>query len=118
VNGILITYKRIIQLASATGEEKCLRAGKGKKIMGDIVCELQKNSREKVVFTLNSFRGKQYLDLRLFVAGENGGPDIPTRKGLTLAVDLYPQFRRALDQVDESLISCGLMDKEDLEVYE
>ncbi len=83
--------------------------------MSDILCELQKNSREKVVFTLSNFKGKQYLDLRLFVAGENGGLDIPTRKGLTLAVDLYPQFKGALSRVDEALITRGLVDKEDLE---
>lgn len=84
--------------------------------MSKIISELRKNSREKLIFKLNDFQGRHYLDMRLYLVGENGGSDIPSRKGLTLAVDLFPRFKESLVQVEEALITQGLMDKEDLEI--
>jgi hypothetical protein len=80
------------------------------------VCELAKNSREKVVFSLSEFKDKHYLDMRLYLVGENSGPDVPTKKGLTISLDLYPKFKEALALVEAALITRGLMDKDDLEV--
>lgn len=64
--------------------------------MSDQIATLPRNSKEKIVFSLNEFKGRHYLDMRIFTAPENGGQDIPTKKGITLSVDLYPQFRKAL----------------------
>jgi len=83
--------------------------------MSKAICEFSKNVRERVVLSLNEFKGKHYLDMRIFTAPENGGAqDIPTKKGLTLSVDLYPQFKEALAQAEAALISHGLVDREDL----
>ena len=64
---------------------------------------------------LNEFKDKHYLDMRIFQIPENGGQDIPTKKGLTIPVHLYFTFRDTLQSVDYALISRGLMDREDLE---
>jgi len=53
--------------------------------------------------------------MRIFQIPENGGQDIPTKKGLTIPVHLYFTFRDTLQSVDYALISRGLMDREDLE---
>jgi len=82
--------------------------------MSKPICEFPKNVREKVVLGLSEFKGKHYLDMRIFTAPENGGQDIPTKKGLTLAVDLYPQFKEALAQVETAIVERGLLDLEDL----
>lgn len=82
--------------------------------MGEAICTLPKNTREKVVFSLNEFKGKHYLDMRIFTTPDNGSQDIPTKKGLTLAVGLYPQLKEAMAQVEAALITRGLIDKEDL----
>lgn len=84
--------------------------------MNKLICELPKNAREKLIFNLNDFRGRHYLDMRLYLVGEDCGQDIPTRKGLTLAVDLYPQFKEGLIQVEKAIVERGLLDREDLEV--
>ncbi len=83
--------------------------------MSQVICKLPKNAREQIVFSLNEWKGKHFLDLRVFLVGEDGGPDIPTKKGLTLAVDLYPQFKKGLAQVEAALIEGGWLDWEDLE---
>jgi len=43
--------------------------------MGNIICELPKSTREKLVFKLNDFRGRHYLDMRVYLVGENGSPE-------------------------------------------
>jgi hypothetical protein len=79
--------------------------------MSQPICEFSKNVREKVVLSLSEFKGQHYLDTRIFTAPENGGPDIPTKKGITLAVDLYPQFREALGQLESALVRECWIDK-------
>ncbi|MBM4287116.1 MAG: hypothetical protein FJ135_03015 [Deltaproteobacteria bacterium] len=84
--------------------------------MSKAITEFPRNTKEKIVLSLSEFKGRHYLDMRLYLVGENGGPDIPTKKGLTLAVGLYPHLKEALAQVEAALISRGLVDREDLEV--
>jgi hypothetical protein len=84
--------------------------------MSTTISEFSKNSREKVVFTLSPYKGRNYLDLRIFLVGENGGPDIASKKGLTLSVDLFPHLRKGLQEVEKFLVESGIIDREDLEV--
>jgi hypothetical protein len=86
--------------------------------MSKSICELSKNAREKLIFKLNEFKGKHYLDVRVYLVGENGGQPVPTKKGLTLAVNLYPQFKEALGRVEAVMVERGLLDREDLEAQE
>lgn len=86
--------------------------------MNKAITEFSKNTREKVVFSLSEFKGKNYLDMRLYLVGEDDGSDLPTRKGLCLSVNIYPRLKEALGKVEAALITRGLMDKEDLEVHE
>ena len=53
--------------------------------------------------------------MRVFLPGENGTQDVPTKKGLAIPLHLYPQFRAALAQVEQELITRKLIDQEDLE---
>lgn len=83
--------------------------------MSKQIFTIPKNSREKVIFSFSEFKGKTYLDMRVFVVPDNGGPDAPTRKGICIGIDLYPQFREGLHQVEKAMIGDGLIDSEDLE---
>jgi hypothetical protein len=85
------------------------------------VCELPKNSHETIQFCLGEFKGHKFIDMRIFVTeqGENGGQPkdpAPTKKGLAVSPQLWPQFRVALAQVEEAMIKEGWLDKEDLVV--
>ena len=79
------------------------------------VCEIPKNSREKIVFQVGEYKGHQFIDMRVFLPGENGTQDVPTKKGLAIPLHLYPQFRAALAQVEQELITRKLIDREDME---
>ena len=76
--------------------------------------KIPKNSREKIVFRIGEFKGHKFVDLRIFVVGENGNEDIPTKKGLAVPLHLYREFREILGQVEEALVEKGLLDLEDL----
>lgn len=51
--------------------------------------------------------------MRVF-AIEDGKDPAPTKKGLALSPKLWPQFRKALDQVEAAMIEQGWIDREDL----
>jgi hypothetical protein len=52
------------------------------------------------------------------VPGEEEGDWVPTRKGVSLSVSLYPAFKQAIVQLEQALIKQKLLDPEDLEVAE
>ena len=85
--------------------------------MSDLIFELGKNSRETIRFSLGEYKGHRFVDLRIFF--NDGGEDpAPTRKGLAVSPILWPQFRKALAQVEAAMIDQKWLDKEDLEVKE
>jgi len=79
-----------------------------------LILELPKNSREAIRLRLGEFKGHKFVDMRVFIT-EDGKDPIPTKKGLTIAPHLWPQFRRALAQAEAALIEAGCLDEEDLD---
>jgi hypothetical protein len=77
------------------------------------VCELLKNSREIYQFRLAEYKGYNFVDMRIFTK-EDGREPAPTKKGLAVSPQLWPQFRKALTQVEVAMIEQGWLDQEDL----
>ncbi len=83
--------------------------------MSEVISKLPKNARETIFLSLSEFKGRRLVDIRVHVPGEQDGEWVPTRKGVSLAVGLYPAFKQALDKLEEALVAQGLLDREDLE---
>jgi hypothetical protein len=83
--------------------------------MSEVIAKVTKNARETVFFSLSEFRGHRLIDIRVHVPGDKEDEWVPTRKGVSLAVGLYPEFKQALAQVEEALLDQKLLDPEDLE---
>jgi len=83
--------------------------------MSDVISQVTKNARETILFSLSEFKGRRLVDIRVHIPGDREGEWVPTRKGVSLAVGLYPAFKQALAQVEQALISQGLLDPEDLQ---
>jgi hypothetical protein len=79
---------------------------------GKPVCELPKNAREVYQFRLGEFKGHKFIDMRIFTK-EDGKELTPTKKGLAVSPQLWPQFRAGLAQVEEAMIEEGWLDRED-----
>ena len=81
---------------------------------GKQICQLSKNTRETIWFRLGEFKGHKFIDTRIFTK-EDGKDPAPTKKGLAVSPQLWPQFRQALAQVEAAMIEQGWLDREDLE---
>jgi hypothetical protein len=86
--------------------------------MSEVISKLPKNARETIFLSLSEFKGRRLVDIRVHVPGEQDEEWVPTRKGVSLAVGLYPAFKKALAEVEEALVAQGLLDREDLEATE
>jgi hypothetical protein len=84
-------------------------------MMSEVISKVSKNARETVFFSLSEFKGHRLIDIRVHVPGDQEGDWVPTRKGLSLAVGLYPAFKEALAHLEGALIQQGLLDPEDLQ---
>lgn len=60
-----------------------------------IISAFQKNETEEVRLTLREYKGKSYLDLRVFFKSQGMEAFKPTRKGLTLPAELAPELEKA-----------------------
>lgn len=86
--------------------------------MSETISQITKNAREVVFLSLSEFKGRKLIDIRVHVPGDQEGDWVPTRKGVSLAVSLYPAFKQGLAQLEQALIQKGLLDPEDLEAAE
>jgi hypothetical protein len=85
------------------------------------VCEIQKNGREVICFLLWEYQGHKFVDIRIFIIepeddGSKPKDPIPTKKGQAVSPTLWPEFKKALAQVEAAIIQEGWLDREDLEV--
>jgi hypothetical protein len=83
--------------------------------MSEVIAKLPKNARETIFLSLSEFKGRQLVDIRVHVPGNEDGEWVPTRKGVSLAVSLYPAFKQALTELEDALVDQGFLDREDLE---
>ena len=61
-----------------------------------VLHEFRKNAFEKVVTSLNTYRGQRLVNLRVYF--KDGDDWKPTPKGLTLRRELIPDLKEAVDK--------------------
>lgn len=83
--------------------------------MSEVISRVPKNAREVLFLSLSEFKGHRLIDFRVHVPGSAEDEWVPTRKGVSLAVGLYPAFKKALAELEEAMLGQGLLDREDLE---
>ena len=52
--------------------------------MSKFIGEIQKNSREKIIASINEFKGNTFVDLRVHYEDETSGEYKPTKKGIAV----------------------------------
>lgn len=59
-----------------------------------LIDEFEKNSAEVIQTSISEFKGKQYIDFRVWTSGAAGdfGERKPTMKGLTISVEILPDL--------------------------
>jgi len=76
-----------------------IRAKQVAKILG-----CNKNSLEKIKITLHEFKGHKLLDIRVYY--ENDKKEfLPTRKGISLSLNLFPKLLEGIKGESERIES-------------
>jgi len=78
------------------------------------IYSFRKNPTEEVRVSLRKYDGSYFFDLRVFVEKETGHCKfLPTRKGLTLNVYVFPELKRAVLALEDELKQWGLLEQND-----
>ena len=73
-----------------------------------LVAQFEKNSKEEVRVSIDDFRGRKIINIRVYYRSESG-QWLPGRQGLALGVDRYRDLAEAMLKVGEALQSQGLL---------
>ena len=65
--------------------------------MEDTIAVLEKGKTQEIRIRRTHWKGRDYIDVRLFISKDATGERIPTRKGITLPPDLLPDLIDALE---------------------
>ncbi len=63
-----------------------------------VVHSFPKNPLEEVRASVSVYKGKQYVDLRIYYKGDDGEFH-PSKKGLTLSLDLFSELEEAVEKL-------------------
>jgi len=69
-----------------------------------ILYEFRKNSRERIVARLKTYRNIPLADIRVFATIDDGdeAKEVPTSKGISIAVDKLPELQAAVTALIEA----------------
>jgi Transcriptional Coactivator p15 (PC4) len=74
----------------------------------EVIAQFEKNSKEEVRVSIDDFRGRKLINLRVYYRSEQGNW-LPGRQGLALGVDRYRDLADALVKLGEQLQTKGLI---------
>ena len=81
--------------------------------MDELIEQFEKNATEVVRVSLTEYRGRKLVDVRVYYS-DSEGQYHPTKKGVSLSVDVYPDFKRAMLALEKVLLERDLLSPEDL----
>ncbi len=64
-----------------------------------IVARFRKSDLEELVVAVRTYEGNEFVDIRTFF-GPRGQETKPTKKGVTIPLELYREFRKTVDLLD------------------
>src|SRR5882724_9576009 len=74
-----------------------------------VIAALSKNAAEELRVVLTEFHGRQLIDVRVYATYHSTGQLGPTKKGVTLRVELLPELLIALQQAKAVARARGLL---------
>jgi len=82
--------------------------------MDELIAQFDKNATEVVRVSLTEYRGRKLVDVRIYYSDAEGQYR-PTKKGVSLSLEVYPDFKRAMLALEKVLLERDLISPEDLE---
>ena len=81
--------------------------------MDELIAQFEKNATEVVRVSLTEYRKRQFIDVRIYYYDDEGQYR-PTKKGVALSLEVYPDFKRAMVALEKTLLERDLLTPEDL----
>jgi len=75
--------------------------------MSEVIASFEKNSMEEVRVSLTEFKGKDLIDLRVYYQPEDGEEKRPTKKGITISPEKFPELKKAILALEKVLQQQG-----------
>lgn len=79
--------------------------------MNEIVGEMEKGWNEKIIFSVSEFKGKNYANIRIYYEDDEGEWK-PTKKGVTVSLDTFQEFKENLERLEAFLNEKDLLPSE------
>ncbi|NIT03994.1 hypothetical protein GTO10_03640 [Candidatus Saccharibacteria bacterium] len=84
--------------------------------MSKLVDCFSKNTAEEVRTQLTEYHGHRLIDMRVYADSEGKAERVPTKKGLCISVDLFPELKAAVAKLEDAIVQAGYLDPEDINV--
>lgn len=71
--------------------------------MSVIIKDIEKNEREIIRFDISEFKGKEYINIRIWFKAIDGRGDVvykPSQKGVALNIDEFKELKDAITKVE------------------
>ena len=81
--------------------------------MDELIAQFEKNATEVVRVSLTEYRKRKLVDVRVYYSDDEGQYR-PTKKGVSLSLEVYPDFKRALTALEKTLLERDLISPEEL----
>lgn len=63
-----------------------------------LIASIPRSASEQLQIALSEFKGKKYLDLRIFYTTDAGASWLPTKKGVTVSPENLELLKDAIDK--------------------
>jgi len=64
--------------------------------MSEVIARFEKNSFEEVRISLTEFKGKGLIDVRVYYQPDGEEEMRPTKKGITISPEKYPELKKGI----------------------
>lgn len=70
-----------------------------------ILTTIPRSATEQIQVSINEYKGKKYLDLRIYYTTDDGGTWLPTKKGVTISPDNLTILKDAVEEAMQELLT-------------
>lgn len=70
-----------------------------------LLATIDRNDRERLQIAINEYKGKSYLDLRIFYTTDGGESWRPTQKGVTVAPEGLETLKDAVEEAMKEFLA-------------
>lgn len=70
-----------------------------------LIATIPRSATEQLQIAINEYKGKSYLDLRIFYTTDDGSNWLPTKKGVTVSPDNLELLKDAVEEAMKELMT-------------